>query len=441
MNERYKDVPIEDTKHRFRPNMAVDGVVFALFDHDKTNDELHSGEAHVLLIKRNAVESTGPRKGKPRGKDNGYWALPGGYVRSEETSEQAVLRELAEETYFPEKEFLAAHKEGSVGMKQIKTYTEPKRDSWNFDKTKVVDGKTEEVKPGEHLRTISTSFLVTVPNTMFTRNLAWSDYYLKNNKVLPIDMDVLLPFIVGVEEKLMKKANEEAQEKYEKGEKGPLYDTDSLAKSAWELLEKEEFQNKFLQKNYMLDISEIRFNEQTGGGAPLLVLHPEEGRKISIADKPGGIGFGDASAAAFFPIKDVLNGDIEKGRLAFDHDDMLRDAVDYFIDSMAFSPIALDLCEEEFSISDIRGIYQAFWDIKYGVCDIDTGNFQNKLLKLTDIEGKKVLIPTKKRRQLDRYKYNEKGEIIKVKGGPALLYKKNKNLKNFNLAIVPPKKK
>ena len=424
MNERYKDVPIEDTKHRFRPNMAVDGVVFALFDHDKTNDELHSGEAHVLLIKRNAVESTGPRKGKPRGKDNGYWALPGGYVRSEETSEQAVLRELAEETYFPEKEFLAAHKEGSVGMKQIKTYTEPKRDSWNFDK---------DVKAGEHRRTISTSFLVTVPNTMFTRSLAWSDYYLQNNRVLPLDfMDKFFPLITFPKDSAIKKAID-------------ADDSKKAAELAFKRLEKEEAPNKFLQKRYGLqeavDIEKIRAMEQKNIPVSLPVLWPEEGRKISIADKPGGIGFGDASTAAFFPIKDVLNGDIEKGKLAFDHDEILRDAVDYFIDSMAFSPIALDLCEEEFSISDVRGVYQAFWDIKYGVSDIGLGNFQNKLMKLTDIEGKKVLIPTKKRRQLDRYTYNEKGEIINVKGGPALLYKKNKNLKNFNLAIVPPKKK
>ncbi len=424
MNERYKDVPIEDTKHRFRPNMAVDGVVFALFDHDKTNDKLHSGEAHVLLIKRNAVESTGPRKGKPRGKDNGYWALPGGYVRSEETSEQAVLRELAEETYFPEKEFLAAHKEGSVGMKQIKTYTEPKRDSWNFDK---------DVKAGEHRRTISTSFLVTVPNTMFTRNLAWSDYFLQNNRVLPIDfMDKFFPLITFPKDSAIKKAID-------------ADDSKKAAELAFKRLDKEEAPNKFLQKRYGLqeavDIEKIRAMEQKNIPVSLPVLWPEEGRKISIADKPGGIGFGDASTAAFFPIKDVLNGDIEKGRLAFDHDEILRDAVDYFIDSMAFSPIALDLCEKEFSISDVRGIYQAFWDIKYGVSDVGLGNFQNKLMKLTDIEGKKVLIPTKKRRQLDRYKYNEKGEIVKVKGGPALLYKKNKNLKNFSLAIVPPKKK
>ena len=63
------------------------------------------------------------------------------------------------------------------------------------------------------------------------------------------------------------------------------------------------------------------------------------------------------------------------------------------------------------------------------------------MLKLTDIDGKNVFIPTKKKRQMDRYKYNGKREIIKVKGGPALLYRKNKNLKNFNLAIVPPKKR
>ena len=168
--------------------MAVDAVVFALFDTGQTDKKFYSGEAHVLLIKRNAVETTGPNKGNPRGRDNGYWALPGGYVGSEETLEDAVLKELAEESKFPKKEFLSAYKNDVVGIEQIKTYSDPKRDSWNFDKTKVVNGKTVEAKPGEHLRTISTSFLVTVPNTMFTRNLAYGHYYLKNNKILPIDL-------------------------------------------------------------------------------------------------------------------------------------------------------------------------------------------------------------------------------------------------------------
>jgi len=431
MSNKYKDVPVEDTKLRFRPSMATDGIIFALFDTDETDQKFYSGEAHVLLVKRGAVESKGKRKGKAR-PDLGYWALPGGFVRSEETLQDAVLRELAEETLFPKKEFLSSFEKGIVGLKQIKTYSEPKRDSWNFDKN---------VKPGEHRRTISTSFLVTVPNTMFTRNLAYADYYLKNNKILPVDMDIMLPFGgVGVEKEILKKYLTE------EGEYDFVDKEAELAESSWRIINQQENPNKFLQEKLDIDIMEVRLKESKKANS-LPTLWPEKGpageRRISLGSQPSGLpgGFGDASAAAFFPIKEVLEGKIENGRLAFDHDEILRDAINHFTNALAFSPIALDLCEEEFTISDVRGVYQAFWDLTYGVSDIDLGNFQNKMLKLTDIDGKKVFVPTKKRRQFDRYKYNSKGEIIKVKGGPALLYRKNKNLKNFNLAIVPPKKR
>jgi hypothetical protein len=269
---------------------------------------------------------------------------------------------------------------------------------------------------------------------MFTRNLAYADYYLKNNKILPLDMHVFLPYGAGIYDK--KLATD------------PNISEDEILGSSWKIIAEQDDPNKFLQKNFNLDISKIRLDEnKNGSNHSLPIFVPEKGpageRRISLGSPPSELpgGFGDASAAAFFPIKEVLEGKIEKGRLAFDHDQILKDAVDHFTESLAFSPIALDLCEEEFTISDVRGVYQAFWDLTYGVSDIDLGNFQNKMLKLTDIDGKNVFLPTKKKRQMDRYKYNAKGEIIKVKGGPALLYKKNKNLKNFNLAIVPPKKR
>ena len=79
MSNKYKDVPVEDTKLRFRPSMATDGIIFALFDTDETDQKFYSGEAHILLVKRGAVESKGKRKGKAR-PDLGYSALPGGFV-------------------------------------------------------------------------------------------------------------------------------------------------------------------------------------------------------------------------------------------------------------------------------------------------------------------------------------------------------------------------
>ena len=61
-----------------RPALTVDCVVFGLDD----------GELKVLLIQRGLE----PFKGR--------WALPGGFVRVEETLEQAARRELEEEVVF-----------------------------------------------------------------------------------------------------------------------------------------------------------------------------------------------------------------------------------------------------------------------------------------------------------------------------------------------------
>ena len=73
--------------------MATDAVVFAILNTDYTNKDLYSGELHVLLIKRDAVQSSG--KERP---DRGYWALPGGFVAAGESLEECVVRELTEET-------------------------------------------------------------------------------------------------------------------------------------------------------------------------------------------------------------------------------------------------------------------------------------------------------------------------------------------------------
>jgi len=59
-----------------RPMVTTDAIVFAFID----------GQAKILLIKR----GNEPFKGK--------WALPGGFIGMDEELEDAVVRELAEET-------------------------------------------------------------------------------------------------------------------------------------------------------------------------------------------------------------------------------------------------------------------------------------------------------------------------------------------------------
>jgi 8-oxo-dGTP diphosphatase len=75
-----------------RPAVTVDGVVF----------RIPVIEAEVLLIKR----------GNPP--FAGRWAIPGGFIDMDETPEEAVARELAEETGISGVEFFQVHTYGSV---------------------------------------------------------------------------------------------------------------------------------------------------------------------------------------------------------------------------------------------------------------------------------------------------------------------------------------
>ena len=69
----------------------------------------------------------------------------------------------------------------------------------------------------------------------------------------------------------------------------------------------------------------------------------------------------------------ILEGKIEKKRLAFDHNDILRDAVNLFAKQIMTEPLAFSLCEKEFTLAEVRGVYQAFWDISYGFNKSDYG--------------------------------------------------------------------
>ncbi len=78
-----------------RPAVTVDAVVFRRVDKDW----------EVLLIKRMNAPF------------EGYWALPGGFIDEEETLEQAVERELFEETSLK-----------GVKLQQLKAFSNPNRD-------------------------------------------------------------------------------------------------------------------------------------------------------------------------------------------------------------------------------------------------------------------------------------------------------------------------
>lgn len=89
-----------------RPSVATDMVIFTVTDEDEKNyRKLPKKELRLLLIRRG---------GHPY---LGSWALPGGFVRPTETTEQAAARELREETGVDQ-----------VYLEQLYTFSQPGRD-------------------------------------------------------------------------------------------------------------------------------------------------------------------------------------------------------------------------------------------------------------------------------------------------------------------------
>ncbi len=306
----------------FRPSVAVDGVVLTITndmsnvfelenDVDKNKiyaesrnkkltkdyeldegDYWDAGELKVLLIKRKAIR----RDGKKR-PFYGYWALPGGFIRSMENAEKALERELVEEAqFYLEKNNIIPH--------QIGFYSNPKRDEYNFD---------SKDNPSLHKQVMSVAYAA-----------------ILNKEVIPFSGS-------------------------------------------------------------------------------------------------------DAEEAKYFKVKEVLNGEINRGRLAFDHNQILKDSLSYISEKMKFTPIALDFLQEEFTIGEIRSVYEAFWSITDNLDSIDLSNFHKKVLSQKDQDGNPVILPSNKSKDKKR---KQPG-----KGAPAKLYVRNKNSKEFSLVMSPTKKR
>jgi 8-oxo-dGTP diphosphatase len=81
---------------------------------------------------------------------------------------------------------------------------------------------------------------------------------------------------------------------------------------------------------------------------------------------------GDARAARWVPVEEVSG-------LAFDHDVILRDAVEQARDKLQSTTVATAFCGTEFTIGELRAVYEAVWGFA-----LDKPNFHRKV---TDAGG------------------------------------------------------
>lgn len=123
---------------------------------------------------------------------------------------------------------------------------------------------------------------------------------------------------------------------------------------------------------------------------------------VKIQDVKGG---DDAVAAQWFPLDEIP-------ALAFDHDYILRMAIQKLREEIHFHPIGFELLPEKFTIKELQTLYETILGISF-----DRRNFSKKILHLEILtELEETIWPTPKR-EAKLYKFNaEKYGELKRKG-------------------------
>ncbi|WP_405117205.1 NUDIX hydrolase [Paenibacillus sp. FSL K6-1217] len=114
-----------------RPSVATDMVIFTVTDASAGREQRDAAkELRLLLIRRGGH----PCLGK--------WALPGGFVQPDETTDQAAARELQEETGVT-----------GVHLEQLRTFSDPGRDprTWVISSSymALVDSRRIQLEAGD----------------------------------------------------------------------------------------------------------------------------------------------------------------------------------------------------------------------------------------------------------------------------------------------------
>jgi 8-oxo-dGTP diphosphatase len=87
----------------------------------------------------------------------------------------------------------------------------------------------------------------------------------------------------------------------------------------------------------------------------------------------------DAIGAGWHPVEPILNA---TGSLAFDHHEILADAVERTRSKLEYTILATAFCDAEFTVAELRRIYEIVWGI-----DLDPRNFHRKITSTDFLEA------------------------------------------------------
>jgi 8-oxo-dGTP diphosphatase len=94
---------------------------------------------------------------------------------------------------------------------------------------------------------------------------------------------------------------------------------------------------------------------------------------VAVLRDVGSIHAGtDAADAALTPVSDVLNGKLQ---LAFDHGEIVRDAIERIRVELEATGIATAFVGQTFTMAELRAVYEAIWGVQ-----LDAANFRRSIL-------------------------------------------------------------
>lgn len=123
---------------------------------------------------------------------------------------------------------------------------------------------------------------------------------------------------------------------------------------------------------------------------------------VKLSDVRGG---DDAASARWFAMDEIPS-------LAFDHDRILRMAINVLKERICFEPIGFELLPEVFTMSELQNLYEAILGVKF-----DRRNFYNKMLKLGILAEAEPRPAGASSRIPSKYRFNkEKYDELKQRG-------------------------